>query len=110
MNNIYIYTKYKRYKLIKQANRLFNNKYLWYNSKCVFAPYSGTYTIAIHKNSIHISCWDEHTDKGKKEQLLLKKFLEDNLKNKKLVISYDNESDLILSLKINNIILKEEQK
>lgn len=106
MNEINIYARYNYRMLIKNANLFFCNRYNCYNPKKVFAPFDGTYSISIYKYNIHISYWNEHTEKGRIEKETIKKFLKENVINMNIFIEYDKFCDIISLLEDNNNLLQ----
>ena len=105
MNEINIYARYNHKKLIKNANLFFLKKYKWYCPRSVIAPFDGNFTLAIFKNNIHISYWNENLEQSRQEKLLLKRFLEEYVSNMNIVIDYDNPCEITSLLKkINTLI------
>lgn len=95
MNELYIYTKFNYKKMIKKANAFFENKHNKCKFKTVFADRDDTFTVSINKQSIRICYWDENTEKGKKTENNLKKFLINNFSGSTLVISVHGKCDII---------------
>lgn len=97
INELNIYTDFKYRKMIKRANLYFNNRYLWYCPKTVFAPQLGNYTISFSKRNIRICCWkkDENTEQYQRSKNILKSFIEDNLQNNIIGITFNPDCDIL---------------
>ena len=105
MNELNIYAKYNYKKLVKQANLYFNQRYSWLKPQTVFAPYDGKFMIAIRKNNIHLSYWDEETEQGYNEKEKLKCFLQENVKNMTIFLQSSQHCEITEMLAENNDLL-----
>ena len=98
MNELNIYANYNYRRLIKNANRQLNNSRL--ERRTVFAPKNKGYSIAIYKYNIHI-IYD-----NLEGLQIVKQFVENNIKNKEVVLQYKNNSDdIVNSIRQKNTIL-----